>query len=153
MRKNTIFAFMSMALVLGAGATLLSMSASLAQDTAAAQSDSSIRLVDNAARTASTYGRHNPGIAVAIRLGTHSSTPTPERIRDVLTSDFQKAGLDGPVTFFFDQNDVEGTAAAFFYAGDGDGPFSLGQSRKEVQQTTKTYNFRKSRGLLEYGSP
>lgn len=150
MQKNKIFVSVITALVLGAGTMLLPTSAGMAQDASVAASASPIRLVENAGRAASTYARQNPGVAVVVRLGTHSSTPTPERIREVLTADFQNAGLDGPVTFFFDRHNVEGTAAAFYYAGDVDGPFSLGQSRSEVQQTTKTYNFRKSRGLLEY---
>lgn len=148
MTKRNTAKFFRPALVLALIGFLAPLSASLAQGASA--TPSTISLVENAARTASTYGRNNPGIAVAVRLGTHSSTPTPERIREVLTGDFSEAGLDGPVTFFFDQNDVEGTAAAFYYAGDVDGPFSLGESRKAVQQTTEDYNFRKSRGLLEY---
>lgn len=139
------------ALILGTGSLALNTSSSLAQGVPA--SASPISLVENAARTASTYGRQNPGIAVAIRLGTHSSTPKPERIREVLAADFLNAGLDGPVTFFFDQNDVPGTTAAFFYAGNVDGPFSLGESRTELRQTVEDYNFRKSHNLLEYERP
>ena len=61
---------------------------------------SSIQMVENADRGASIFSRENAGIAVAIRLGTHESTPSPERIRDVLTADFRNAGLEDPITFF-----------------------------------------------------
>lgn len=130
---------------------LTPLSSGFAQDRPVAVS--TVSLVENASRAASTYARQHPGVAVAIRLGTHSSTPTPERVREVLASDFQDAGLDGPVTFFFDQNDVEGTAAAFYYAGYVDGPFSLGESRTAVRETVEDHNFRKSRGLLAYERP
>ncbi len=105
-------------------------------------------LVEDAGATAGQYARTHPGVAVAIRLGTHESTPTPERIQEVLTRDFINAGLDGPVTFFFDQNDIPATGAAFYFDDDANGPYSLGQSRNQVFQTVHTYNFRKEKGLL-----
>ena len=109
---------------------------------------SSIQMVEDAGIAAGLHSERYPGIAVAIRLGTHETTPTPERIRDVLAVDFATAGVTDPVNFFFEQNDTAGTVAAFYFGGDMHGPFSLGQSRKAVPETTASYNFRKQNGML-----
>lgn len=149
MRKNKICAFGMMVLVLGAGTTLLSMSASLAQDTPA--TTSTVELVENADRTASTYGRQNPGIAVAVFLGTESVV-TPEQIKTILTREFVQAGVDDPIMFFFDQNDVPGTGVAYHYDGYANGPFNLKDARPQAVKIAKSYMFRKEKGLLSYST-
>lgn len=149
MRKNKIFVSVMTALVVGAGTTLLSMSASQAQDTPA--TTSTVKLVENADRTASTYGRQNPGIAVAVFLGTESVV-TPEQIKTILTREFVQAGVDDPIRFFFDQNDVPGTGVAYYYDGDVDGPFNLKEARPQAVKTAKSYMFRKEKGLFSYST-
>lgn len=109
---------------------------------------SSIQMVEDASIAAGLHSESNPGIAVAVFLGTHESTPAPERIRDVLSGDFQKAGISDPISFYFEQNDTPGTGTAFYFGGDMHGPFLLGPSRKEVPETAATYLFRKNNGML-----
>lgn len=113
-----------------------------------AATTSTIHMVEDASIAAGVHSENNLGIAVAIRLGTHESTPTPERIRDVLAGDFHKAGITDPITFFFDQNDIEATGASFHFGGDMYGPYALGPSRKAVPETAAHYNFRKTNGML-----
>ncbi|WP_298307642.1 hypothetical protein [uncultured Erythrobacter sp.] len=116
--------------------------------TSATTVSATTQIVDDAGLVAGRYSRENPGVAVAIYLGTHSSTPSRERIVEALTADFREAGLSDPVTFFFEQNDVPGSVASFHYDGAIDGPFRLGDSRSQTASTAKSYNFRKDRGLL-----
>lgn len=104
--------------------------------------------VAQASIEAGRYSERNPGIAVAIYLGTHPDTPSRDRIREVLTSDFRSAGLTDPVTFFFAQNDVVGSGASFYYDGNVEGPYTLSASRSQAAQVVSSYNFRKERGLL-----
>lgn len=94
------------------------------------------------------YSEQNPGIAVVVNLGTHPTTPTKDRIREALTSDFQKAGLTDPLQFFFEQNDTPASLASFYYDGALDGPYGLGESRQQASATAQSYNFRKENGLL-----
>jgi len=56
--------------------------------------------------------------------------------------------MSDPVTFFFVQNDVEGSAAAFFLEGHMQGPYTLSASREEAAELGRSYEFRKERGLL-----
>ena len=148
----------SFAAVAMAGALAVSPMAAHADDAAQARVvpvaavTQQINLVEDAGIAAGRFSETNPGIAVAIRLGTHPTTPTPERISEVLTEDFQEAGVTDPITFFFEQNDVPGSAAAFYYDGYIDGPFSLGQSRNEAAETAGTYNWRKNNGFLATAS-
>lgn len=104
--------------------------------------------VAQASIEAGRYSERNPGIAVAVYLGTHPDTPSRDRIREVLTSDFRSAGLTDPVTFFFAQNDVAGSGASFYYDGNVEGPYTLSASRNQAAQVVSSYNFRKERGLL-----
>jgi len=101
-----------------------------------------------AGRLAGRYSEENPGIGVAVYLGTHSSTPSPERVREVLMAEFREAGMTGPVQFFFAQNDIPSSGASFFLDGAMDGPYSLSASRDQASQVVRSYNFRKERGLL-----
>lgn len=128
---------------------LTPLSSGLAQDRPAAVS--TVSLVENADRTASTYGRQHPGIAVAVFLGTESSV-TSDQIKTILTREFVQAGVDDPITFFFDQNDVAGTGVAYYYAGYVDGPFNLKDARPQAIKTAEDYIFRKSRNLLSYSA-
>lgn len=134
------------AVILGIGAAFLPMSSGSAQNAPVATS--TVSLVENADRTASTYSREHAGIVVAVRLGTADSTPAPNVIERILRDEFSSAGVYDPITFFFDQNDVPGTAVAYYYSGYVDGPFSLGASREQAKTTSETYLFRKSKGLL-----
>jgi len=99
---------------------------------------------------AQRYSETNPGVVIAVYLGTHPNTPSRARIREVLTQDFREAGLQDPITFFFAQNDVEGSAATIHYGGDVDGPHALSATRERAAAVTKSYNFRKERGLHEF---
>ena len=105
-------------------------------------------VVEDAGLQAGRYSREHPGIAIAVYLGTDPGTPSRERIAEVLAGDFQRAGLRGPVTFFFEQNDVAGSGATFHFDGAVRGPFTLNESRAEVPNMTQAYNFRLERGLL-----
>lgn len=132
-------------------ATLLPMSSGIAQTAQVAASASPVKLVENADRTASTYARRNPGIAVAVFLGTQSSV-TPQQIKSILTKEFTQAGVSDPISFFFDQNDTPGTGVAYYFDGDVDGPFNLQYARPEAIKTARTYRFRKEKGLLSYSA-
>lgn len=101
-----------------------------------------------AGRMAGRYSEENPGIGVAVYLGTHASTPSPERVQEVLMAEFREAGMTGPVQFFFAQNDIPASGASFFLDGTMNGPYSLTESRDQARQIVRSYNFRKERGLL-----
>lgn len=101
-----------------------------------------------AGRLAGRYSEENPGIGVAVYLGTHPSTPTPARVQEVLMAEFREAGMTGPVQFFFAQNDISASGASFFLDGTMDGPYSLSDSRAQARQIVRSYNFRMERGLL-----
>lgn len=101
-----------------------------------------------AGRLAGRYSEENPGIGVAVYLGTHASTPSPERVQEVLMAEFRGAGMTGPVQFFFAQNDIPASGASFFLDGTMDGPYSLSDSRDQARQIVGSYNFRMERGLL-----
>lgn len=102
----------------------------------------------DASIAAGRYSETNPGVAVAVYLGTHPQTPSPERVREVLTAEFRSHGMTDPVTFFFAQNDVAGSGASFYLDGAVRGHYTLSQSRTEVSSIAQSYNFRKERGLL-----
>ncbi len=111
-------------------------------------STSQFALVEDSGLAANLYSRENPGVAVSVFLGTAQSTPDPAIIQNILSKDFANAGLDGPITFFFDQNDTPGTGVAYYFDGDVNGPYHLGEARQAVKQTAESYNFRKEKGLL-----
>lgn len=145
--KAKIVLPMIAALIVAGGPVILNASPSLAQGMPVSQSP--VRLVENADRTASTYSREHAGIVVAVFLGTQSNV-TPEQIKTILTKEFVEAGVSDPVTFFFDQNDTPGTGMTYYYAGYVDGPFNLADARPQAIQTARTYLFRKENGLLSY---
>ena len=156
------FAGRAAAVTLGAAAALSPLTGAFAQDNqppsvaVSTIAPSSVNFVDDAGLAANLFSDQNDGVAVAVRLGTADSTPPTERIREVLTQDFRNAGLEDPVTFFFDQNDIPVTGVAYYYSGYANGPYTLGQSRDAVKEISESYNFRKANGLLaslEYDQP
>jgi len=103
---------------------------------------------EHAGIQANKWSLKNPGIAVGVFLGTAASTPSAEKIQQVLTADFQKAGVEDPIVFFFQQNDVPTTGVDYHFGGDVRGPYSLGEARPATEDVANTYNWRKQQGLL-----
>lgn len=99
-------------------------------------------LLEDARGSAQDWSIQNPGIAVAVKLGTQSDI-TPQQIRDVLTTEFTNSGVND-VSFFYEQNDTPSTAVAYYYSGKGDGPFLLNQARAEARDSAAQYLFQQS---------
>ena len=99
-------------------------------------------LHENARRSAQDWSIKNPGIAVAVKLGTESEI-TPLQIRDVLTEEFSKSGVND-VSFFYQQNNTPSTAVAYYYAGVSDGPFQLRHAKAEARDSAAQYLFQQS---------
>lgn len=130
-----------------AAALSLSVAAYGQQDRTTSQSSASAA---HAARAAGRYSESNFGVAVAVYLGTHPSTPSRERIIEVLTEDFRTAGMNDPVVFFFFQNDIEGSGATIYFGGAARGPMTLAEARTTAPEISRSYNFRKERCLFDF---
>ncbi len=102
----------------------------------------------DAGGNAQDWSLENPGIAVAVFLGTESGV-TPTQIRDILTNEINSAGVKD-VAFFFEQNDVAGTGVAYAYSGAVDGPFHLGDAREAAAKSAQQYMFQQNNPALAF---
>lgn len=129
------------------GALLLSGEAVAQDDRTTSQSSASAA---DTAIAAGRYSERNFGVAVAVYLGTHPTTPSRERITEVLTQDFRTAGMADPVVFFFYQNDIEASVASIYFGGAVRGPMTLAEARTAAPEIARSYNFRKERCLFDF---
>lgn len=104
-----------------------------------------VNLSRDAGREAYQWSTRNSGIAVAVRLGRESQV-TPVQIEQILTREIQSAGVS-TVVFFYDQNDTAGTGVSYSFAGNTDGPFSLGEARPAAARSAQQYLYQRSNGL------
>ena len=105
-------------------------------------------LVHDAHGEAQDWSLENPGIAVAVKLGTESQI-TPLQIRDVLTGEFSGAGVE-ELAFFYEQNDTPSHGVAYYYTGQSDGPFLLNQARPAARNAAQQYLFQQGNPALSY---
>ncbi|MGH1439753.1 MAG: hypothetical protein ACRBBR_06555 [Cellvibrionaceae bacterium] len=79
----------------------------------------------------SEWSENNPfGVAISVRMGTKSAV-TDDQIKMVLSNDFKHYGI-GQIKFFFEQNDTPASGMYLHVRGGTEGPFDIGNVRKEV---------------------
>lgn len=88
------------------------------------------------------------GVAMSVFLGTQSKV-TPQQICEIVRSDFAKNGIS-QVEFFFEQNDVPSTGAAFANRGYSHGPYDLGVVRKQIPELAAQMKFEQSNPVFAY---
>lgn len=104
-----------------------------------------VAFTDNASQAAHLWVQRNPGIAVAVMLGTDSRV-TPEQIEQILRSEINGAGVRD-VAFFYEQNDVSGTVVGYSYRGGGQGPFNLARAREGAADSARQYLYQRNLAL------
>jgi len=112
---------------------------------------------DDANRSAAEWSVTNPGMSVAVKLGTDSKI-TPARIHEVLTKEMNAAGLEDAglkdqIAFFFEQNDTPSTGVRICYTGNCEGPYWLNESKDAARKWTQQYLFEQSRPELAFNYP
>ncbi len=142
--KNTLAAAAGASLALSpiAGATAQDAQPQQRAEFTQVAATTNVALTQDAPHAAYQWSKLNRGIAVAVKLGTESSV-TPQQIEQILTREIQNVGVSD-VVFFYEQNDVAGTGVAYSFAGNTDGPFSLGEAREAAVKSAKQYLFQQS---------
>lgn len=108
-------------------------------------------LYEDAGRPAMDWSLKNPGIAVAVLLGTESKF-TPAQVQSGLRGSFAEAGVTD-LMFFYEQNDMPSTGVVYYYSGASDGPFILNEAQVEAKKSAKQYLFQQGNPITRYEYP
>lgn len=129
------------------GLALAPVGAATAQDAQPQQQAefTQVAFSDNASQAAHLWAQRNPGIAVAVMLGTDSRV-SPEQIEQILTREINGAGVR-EVAFFYEQNNVPGTVVGYSYQGGGQGPFNLARAREGAVESARQYLYQRNLAL------
>lgn len=100
------------------------------------------QLSSDASRSAFEYARDNDAFAVAVFCGTESRY-TNDQIEQVLRTELRGVGVND-VRFFYEQNDVAVTTIEFAFAGDSEGPVTLGKSPPLARTSGEQFVFKKA---------